>query len=149
MKDSNHISIILLIVVVLGAGIYFFFMLQGDDAATEQKEAVLSNEVLVALEQIRSITISDSVFSREDYRTLSDYSMRIVNEPVGRSNPFASSEPIQLVIEPHVTIYQGEVQGSVFLPVEEVLEEEEVVDDVEEVEDSETEDNDAAEVVEE
>ena len=48
-----------------------------------------SQELLAILLQLRTITLSENIFSDDTFRQLQDFSQEIPPQPVGRDNPFA------------------------------------------------------------
>jgi hypothetical protein len=46
-------------------------------------------DLLSLLLQLKSITLADGIFSDAAFQTLSDFTVRLAPEPIGRRNPFA------------------------------------------------------------
>ncbi len=47
------------------------------------------NKLLILLINLRSITLSDSLFSDSAFKSLVDFGQQLIPEPTGRQNPFA------------------------------------------------------------
>jgi len=90
----KNLLIALGLAVALWLG-YQFFMSQeeaalvseGDFVATEASRN--TQEFLLRLQQLRDLEFDQSLFSDGRFRSLVDYRKDIVEEPVGRANPFA------------------------------------------------------------
>lgn len=70
-----------------------FFSTRTDDSSllTSQNNTnnVVDRELLTSLLELRSLTLDEAVFSREDFRNLKDISIDIAPQPIGRNNPFS------------------------------------------------------------
>lgn len=95
MKKSY--IIIIVGVVLLGA----FIMLRGSSNTSTENGVTrtaagssIGTNVLAALGQLDRLTLDDSVFKTPVFRSLKNFSREIQTQPVGKSNPFASSFPI-------------------------------------------------------
>lgn len=86
--------------LLIGAILLFAFILYGvfftgdDDTALltsdVSSEAAAGNADLInLLTQLRSLTLDETFFDNPTFRGLSDFSVEILPQPVGRQNPFA------------------------------------------------------------
>lgn len=93
MSKKIKISIIVAIIVIAGLFAYRFFFVRVDEEAltstSSSANAEVGREVLETLETLETINLDSSVFEREDFRNLKDFSVEIVPDPLGRRNPFA------------------------------------------------------------
>lgn len=93
---------IILTIVIVGVLfiVYAIFIKSGpepekfisNNAARSQGAAdaqVLGNQIAQALLKIERIKLDKSIFDDEIYKSLTDRSQPILEEPIGRSNPFA------------------------------------------------------------
>ena len=97
--NKNTIIIIIVALVVLGGGYMFYsansmsesaLISRGVDAPTEGSEArnQLRMDLLEVLSMLRSIKLDVEFFKNEKFQSLSDFSIELKKEEVGRSNPF-------------------------------------------------------------
>lgn len=97
--------IIILGIIIIAAVIYTIMIGKKDNRllVSESPETVsnteLQNNLLALLLEIRSIKLDDSIFLDPAFRSLDDFGQEIVQEPVGRSNPFA---PVGFVSESQI-----------------------------------------------
>lgn len=89
----------ILIAVIAAAVLYFgySFFFAGDDDLLTAENALVSSEVsretqqfLVRLQQLRTIELRQDIFTDDRFRSLVDHRQDVVEEPVGRANPFSS-----------------------------------------------------------
>ena len=80
-------------VVGVFAFVYYFFFVSG--AATPPltetevgSETLVNQELLVTLSNLRSIDLSNAIFTDPVFASLTDFGVVIPQEPVGRRNPF-------------------------------------------------------------
>lgn len=98
-KPSNKPIIILIIVLVLGVLAYFYFSGAPTDNAssliveeTPTSEAQIAGaEILVLLNQLSSLDIDPDIFSTPVYKSLIDHTVTVLEQRVGKPNPFALS----------------------------------------------------------
>lgn len=89
----KNLLIALVGAVVIWFGYQFFFA--GDDALTvdggefNTQASRDTQEFLKRLQQLRAMKLDTSLFSDGRFRTLVDHRREVLDEPVGRSNPFA------------------------------------------------------------
>lgn len=88
-------STIILILVVLAAMFFGYAALFGEDetVAPEEMAAGAGNagdDLIALLEQLKSLRMDGEVFSLAAFRSLDDMTMDVVDEPIGRDNPFAT-----------------------------------------------------------
>ncbi len=82
------------VVVFIAFVIYTVFFTSNDDGASltvsEGEVASPAEEELVQLLlQLRSITLDTALLEDGNFQSLQDFSQVIVEEPIGRTNPFA------------------------------------------------------------
>lgn len=58
-------------------------------AVTSQEARILGSQISQALLKIEQITLDRSIFDNRIFNSLEDRSRAIVDEPIGRTNPFA------------------------------------------------------------
>lgn len=105
MKGVTSKKVSLFFLIALGIfGVYFFIFrreapkepMEGDElisvTAPAPADAILGRELLTALGQLRDIKIDTSIFDDPVFQILSDFSVEIADQPVGRRNPFSPFE---------------------------------------------------------
>jgi len=92
---GNYKTIIIAVVVLGVAFVIYAFFFKGtpqDDllvsSAAQTPTALVSNEIIGALNQIESLKLSREIFDSAIYQSLKDRSQDIPPEPVGKQNPF-------------------------------------------------------------
>ncbi len=84
-------KIILSTLVISGIGYVLFNTFTGDlPAEGVPVVELVGQEVLILADQLESVNINKTIFSSPLFTSLSDISVQIVEEPTGRSNPFAN-----------------------------------------------------------
>ncbi len=90
-------AVVVVVLAILVAAFVWYGMFKGGETPTPTltSESVAgadaSNaELISTLNQLRSMTLSGSIFSDPTFQGLRDFSTQIVPEPIGRDNPFAS-----------------------------------------------------------
>ena len=79
-------------VIVLGLIWYFFFSGSTpatDDLLSSTPAASEGDQLLTALNQIKSLTLNADIFSNPSFENLTDSSVTLTPETPGRPNPFA------------------------------------------------------------
>lgn len=97
LKYKNYLIIGL---VVIAGGFVAMAVLGGGDAAppegnvaaTESESAQIERELLDELLRLRSIELNETLFANPLFLSLVDFSKPLVEQPVGRSNPFSPIE---------------------------------------------------------
>lgn len=91
LTQHKNLFLGLFAILVLFAGYKFFFSASDAPAlvATEVAPAGQGGAILATLLQLKSLTLNGTLFATPAFRTLRDFSQRLVPEPVGRDNPFA------------------------------------------------------------
>lgn len=56
---------------------------------TGQTEVVVGKDIIIKLTLLNLIHLDDSIFKSDMYNSLRDFTLEVVSEPKGRSNPFA------------------------------------------------------------
>jgi|SRR3989344_4493695 len=91
-KYKNTLIALVIIVALFAAYKIFFAGDAADDellAPTSIAEGDDRSELLTTLLELKSLTLDESLFTSNAFRSLRDFSQRLVPEPVGRRNPFA------------------------------------------------------------
>jgi hypothetical protein len=94
LKKYKVLLIIIAVLIMAFVG-YSIFYPGGDEGSvlTSQNGNIKSgggeNELLILLINLRSITLSNSLFSDPAFNRLVDFGQKLIPEPVGRDNPFA------------------------------------------------------------
>jgi hypothetical protein len=94
LTKQQKILIVTLLLVMAAAGYYFFFsgtsesLSVGIDLSPATRE-VVGEDVLVLVEQLKKISVDPSLFSSPIFLRLKDFTVPILPEAQGRSNPFA------------------------------------------------------------
>lgn len=75
--------------------IYTFFFRPSTDPEVLQSDQTFSSpqvpgrDLIVILRRLEGIALDGSVFQSDAFRSLTDFSIPLVKEPIGRDNPFA------------------------------------------------------------
>lgn len=89
----KQVIIIGTIVAVAFIGYSMFLKPDTDNPLTAQavdpSQTAVEQELIGLLLELRSIKLDTALFSDERFRALKDFSQEIVQEPIGRENPFA------------------------------------------------------------
>jgi hypothetical protein len=86
---NNIVTIIFILICVAGVVIYRNFMSgTGSDVSTSDV-TVSGEQMLVALNRLRAISLDPTFFSDPTFLSLVDFGQVISPQPVGRPNPFA------------------------------------------------------------
>ncbi len=88
---------IIIVIILLGIGLVAYLLLKPDPTAEKsisisdsiEETELLSQEVLRAISQIKSLKLDRSIFDDPVLKSLDDKSEEIKDQPVGRNNPFA------------------------------------------------------------
>lgn len=90
---KNLLSIGVTVVVAVAAALVFSF--SGNDGAVLESTqesglgSPVSRELLVVLGDLRTVTLTDTLFADPAFENLVDFGVAIPLQPVGRRNPFA------------------------------------------------------------
>lgn len=93
-KGSKSMIMILAVFAAMFFG-YMSFFNGGDQAATEEGAALeaeqsgAGQEVIAVLNRLEGIRMDSALFSTKEFRSLVDQTVVVVDQPVGRNNPFA------------------------------------------------------------
>lgn len=80
------------VVVIVGVLLYYYWGSGGTSATlTQETTSPASQELLLTLGNLRSISLDPSVLSDPMFGVLSDFGVTIPAQPTGRRNPF---EPV-------------------------------------------------------
>lgn len=93
LKKYKTLLIVLVVVIVAFIG-YTMFFDGGDSSNVLTSQSAVTrgggdNELLILLINLKSITLDESLFGDEAFRSLIDFGQELVPEPTGRQNPFA------------------------------------------------------------
>lgn len=86
-------TLIIVIVIVIGFVIYSVYFAGGSDQAltsqaVDPAQTAVEQELISLLLELRSITLDTGIFTNPEFQSLQDFSQQVVQEPVGRPNPF-------------------------------------------------------------
>jgi len=89
---TNKIVLLVVAGIVIAGVVWYSFMrapstslLQTQDVGTNP----VDGDVVTILLQLRSVSLSGTIFSDPAFMSLQDFGSEIMPEPVGRANPFA------------------------------------------------------------
>lgn len=91
IKD-NKLYIILILLSLVGVWFYMTYFSEPPASPTltsDQTVSPLSQDVLVTLSNLTTITLDNSIFSDQLFTSLNDYGVAIPPQAAGRRNPFA------------------------------------------------------------
>lgn len=79
------------VLVAIGAWWMFASPPQDEELITSEgaSDGLVDKEVVGTLLQLRAITLSGTIFSDPAFQALQDFGTQVIQEPVGRPNPFA------------------------------------------------------------
>jgi len=89
----NMLAVVLVSVLVIGGAWYVFS--SGDEKALltstveSEAEGTVEKGIVDILLTLRAVSLSGTILSDTAFGTLKDFGTQIVQEPVGRPNPFA------------------------------------------------------------
>ncbi|HEY4503878.1 MAG TPA: hypothetical protein VJJ28_02115 [Candidatus Paceibacterota bacterium] len=98
-KSSKKPIIIVIVILTLIALTYFYFSgsptdsspsLTSDESAKSSAQ-IVGAQVLVLLNQLNSLNIETKIFDTPVYKSLVDHTVTVLEQRVGKPNPFASS----------------------------------------------------------
>lgn len=88
----KNIFIVLALLATAGLGYYLYLdqnsALQATDMALSGDIAMETADFLRKLNELKAIEIDGSIFSDERFSSLTNFSVPIEAEPIGRTNPF-------------------------------------------------------------
>jgi hypothetical protein len=94
---TKNLKKIVIVALIIGGGLLAYSFLRPEPTiesmleTTERKnnDQVLNQEIVLAINQMKSLTLDASIFNDPVFKSLIDHSRPISPEPIGRSNPFA------------------------------------------------------------
>lgn len=86
IKNKGMIGGVLLFVIVFF--IYSIFNSSAPDSLTPAPKTPIGADLLKISTELSAATLSQELFSNPSYRILTDFSIPLLEQPVGRSNPF-------------------------------------------------------------
>lgn len=94
---SNKIVVLILAGIVVAGVVWFSFLRDRGNTPLLQTQdmtagGAVDSDVVAILLELRSVSLSGTIFSDPAFASLQDFGSPIVQEPVGRSNPFAPLE---------------------------------------------------------
>ncbi|MEX0933697.1 MAG: hypothetical protein WD003_00330 [Candidatus Paceibacterota bacterium] len=97
MNKKNIKNITLVVLLLAGLFVaYSFFTGDSSDgellSSSSASELTVVDNLFVLLNSLSQLRIDTSIFEKESYRSLKDYTVILGTEPQGRTNPF---RPIQ------------------------------------------------------
>lgn len=93
----KNLLITIIALVLLGGAMYFYMtrdtgnedLLLVGVPSGDANLAVVDNDLLTTLRQLRGITLNDEIFKLDAWKTFVDFGKILTPEPIGRPNPFA------------------------------------------------------------
>jgi hypothetical protein len=92
----KKIIVIGVTIVFVVAALYFFFFrstepqLVIDEFGNPVEAQVIGQDLIDLLAELEQVTLDQSLFTREAFVNLTDFSQVLPDEPRGRANPFSS-----------------------------------------------------------
>lgn len=90
---KNKLILIILGGIVLAGIVWYSFMREDSTQLLQTKDLTtatsVDSDVVGVLLQLRSISLSGTIFTDPAFQSLQDFGREIVPEPAGRPNPFA------------------------------------------------------------
>lgn len=90
---KNKLVLIILGGIVLAGVVWYSFMRDDSTQLLQTKDLTtatsVDSDVVGVLLQLRSISLSGTIFTDPAFQSLQDFGREIVPEPAGRANPFA------------------------------------------------------------
>ncbi|MBY0539414.1 hypothetical protein K2P56_03215 [Patescibacteria group bacterium] len=92
-QNQTAILVIVIVVIAFFAYSYFFTGKESSNAVLQEEQVSTATpadqDLISLLLELKSITLDEAIFSNQAFQSLEDFSQDLVNEPVGRVNPFA------------------------------------------------------------
>ncbi len=130
MKDflrTNKKTLLVIVIVVIGFVIYSLFFAGGTEeellVAESGANDLIGAELLTILLDLKTITLDDSLFKRDAFLSLVDFSRPITPEPIGRPNPF-----VPIGTEGDTPFREDDLGGLDFAPPETVSDDTDLTD---------------------
>ncbi len=101
-KSSKNPILIIVIIIVLAGAAYFYFsgtpsddsaLLTAEETAASTQVSAEAAQIITLLNQTRSLKIDIALFNSPLYRSLVDHTVPVIEQPVGKANPFLYSLP--------------------------------------------------------
>lgn len=95
-KNNKVILLVLLIILAFVGYRYFFKKDQNSDSSLVAEssqnsgQTIVGGDLLISLSKLKSLTLDTSFFNDAVFNGLSDFSVPIVSQEIGRNNPFSS-----------------------------------------------------------
>lgn len=85
--------IIAVLVIAIAFFVYSYFFAKPTEPVLSVQAVSntpsVDQDLIALLLQLKSIKLDDAIFSDSAFKSLQDFSQELVQEPVGRNNPFA------------------------------------------------------------
>jgi len=108
---KNRTVIIIILVILIGLFIFSTFFNKGDKQnqpivkkTVNSTTKLLGAEILSALNSLKVLKLDANIFVDPAFKSLVDFSRPVLEEPIGRKNPFAPIDEKEI-------IYGGNVRG--------------------------------------
>jgi hypothetical protein len=97
MISKNIKNILIITVLIAGIFVAYTFFKGGDTSnellsSSSASELTVVDELFSLLNSLSSLRIDTSIFEKESYQALQDYTVILGQEPKGRTNPFRPIE---------------------------------------------------------
>ncbi len=96
-SSIQNIIVVVGLILVLGLGYYLYSankdsVLSGSTSVVNSQIAIESADFIRRLDELKTLTLDDSIFSDARFRSFVDRRKPVLQEVVGRNNPFIKSE---------------------------------------------------------
>ncbi len=97
MFKNNKVILLVLLIIAAFIGYNFLFKKNSQtnsDLVAQSKQGqsgqpAIGKDLMIALSELKSLTLDDTFFKDPIFNSLTDFSVQIVPQEVGRSNPFS------------------------------------------------------------
>lgn len=98
MSKKNKVMLVVLLVILAFFGYRFMFKkdassgksdLAVDAGAEASGQSAIGRDLIVTISKLKSLNLDDSLFKDPIFNNLSDFSIPLIPQEVGRSNPFS------------------------------------------------------------
>lgn len=91
-KKFKTVIIVVLVIAIAFVAYSYFFAKPTEPVLSVQAVSTtpsVDQDLIAILLQLKSIKLDDAIFSDSAFKSLQDFSQELVQEPIGRNNPFA------------------------------------------------------------
>ena len=103
--SKNNIIIAIIVVVVLAICVYWYFSSSGSSSSSDDvlssSAAASSDTLLSTLDQLKSLTLDQSITTNPEFESLTDNTVVLPTENAGKQNPFAPLGPASTTTTSH------------------------------------------------